>query len=679
MKPGERAGGVSFLDPGACPAPPSGGHPPVPDGPCVLRRSKDRDRALVLLSPWIRAGLPWVVLAPVEETMAWLSAGAWAVLPENLPDDIAAACAGRLFEKVRSARDESPLTGLPGNTRIAAALRSAIDSGGASAAYVDITDFKPFNDYYGFARGDAVIRALSEILEASGADLFVGHIGGDDFICAGPRERLELAMASVREEFRSRAPAFYSEHDRMRGGIETLDRYGRFRFFPFVDICVVIIDLERGMTLERLARDAGIAKKASRGDLVPATLSDMILSRADGERDQAGDAERGYAGIGSDWLRLMDFGSYGYSDAKAVVEAAGVTGDRRASSLLEGILDGDLPPGLRKSAALSLGSLASPGSSDILRRSVRDPSPHVRTRSVQALALSGDADSPQILESCLDDPNTWVRRAALVAVGARRTPNAAGLLLGRLERPARGTRDDFAERSSALEGLALLADRAAFAPLALIGSRPDPGRVDRGALWKAIAASGGDEGALMICRAAPGERDAALALHWINPAALSPGMLRMVEETASGLLTTECRLPAMRCLAGLPGRGGRVLQSAVDHLAGGLDGYEFGLAVTVMEKRGLRPGNALLARVAAASSDGRLEYRNEDIVALIRLAASTGTLPGAFLPLMRSRRREVALAAARAALHVAQRLLAQKQTWCRRRESNPHALSDSGF
>lgn len=660
MRSEERTGGAVFLDPEADPETLSS---PLqaPDGPCVLRRSSDRDRALGLLTPWIRGGLPWVVLAPAGETMEWLSAGAWAVLPEALPDGVAAACAERLYERIRSAREESPLTGLPGNRRISEALRSSIDSGGASAAYVDITDFKPFNDYYGFARGDAVIRALSGVLEASGDDLFVGHIGGDDFICTGPRGRLEPAMASAREAFRSRAPAFYSEHDRMRGGIETLDRHGRFRFFPFVDICVVILDLEPGMTPERLARDAGIAKKASRGDLVPATLSDLILSRIDVAPDQAGDAGRVDGGTGLDWLGLMDFGSSGYSDAKAVVEAAGVTGDRRASCLLEEILDGNLPPGLRKSAALSLGSLACPGSVAILRRSVGDPSPHVRTRSVQALALCGGTDSPQILESCLEDPSTWVRRAALVAVGAVRTPGAAALLLERLGRPARATRDEFAERSAALEGLALLADGAAFAALSLLASEPDSGCMDRCALWKAIAASGGDEGAGMICRAAPVERAAALALHWINPAALSPEMLRMVEETACGLLTTEFRLPAMRCLAGLTGRGGRILQSAVDHLAGELDGYEFGLVVTVMEKRGLRPGAALLSRVAEASADGRLAYRNEDLVALIRLAARTGSRPGAFLRLMRSRRREVALAAARAALHVAQGLLAEKR------------------
>ncbi len=77
-------------------------------------------------------------------------------------------------------KDFNPLTGLPGNKSIHRNLKKLVAGRKGTAAYVDITDFKPFNDYYGFALGDSVIRRLSHILVESLPSHFVGHIGGDD-------------------------------------------------------------------------------------------------------------------------------------------------------------------------------------------------------------------------------------------------------------------------------------------------------------------------------------------------------------------------------------------------------------------------------------------------------------------------------------------------------------------
>ncbi len=624
----------------------------VPDGPCVIRPGFLRPRILDLASPWIRAGLPWVLQAPRAEVESWLEAGAWAVLPPDLPEDPAVAYAVRLQALINAAREENPLTGLPGNTRIASVLGASIEAGSGAVAYVDITDFKPFNDYYGFARGDAVIRTLSGILVGESGGNFVGHVGGDDFVCSGPRIRIEESMSAAREAFRSRAPAFYAEHDRMRGGIETLDRHGRFRFFPFVDICVVILDINRGTTLEDLAMEAGIAKKALRGDLIPRTLSGMVLGVSGAVPASAPAAGAPSPGVsdGAGWMALLERGTSDHSDAKAVIEAAGVAGDRRASGLLEAILSGDLPTGLRKSAALSLGSLACPVSLRILREAVSDPSPHVRTRTVEALALSGDSESAPLVEARTGDPSTWVRRAAFRAAGALRTPRALRLLLARAGEAA-GTRNAMAEREAALEGLALLADPAAFAPLSVLAE--DPSFEPAGALWRAIAASGAEEAALLLCRSAPSNRAAAGAFQWLNPSAIPGPTLQLVEESACSLLRTEDVLPALRCLAGLPGPGGRRLQIEIEHLAGETDGYLFGLAVTVMEKRDLFPGASLLSVIAHAAESGAGTFETEDLTALVRLAARGGVRPGTLLPLLRSRRREVAVAAARAILQTA--------------------------
>lgn len=621
----------------------------------------DADAAGGIAGPLMRAGLPWIAISGPEDAGAWLGAGAWAVLPPGLPRETVAAYVEGLVARIGSAREESPLTGLPGNARISAVLGAAIRSGTGSVAYADITDFKPFNDYYGFSRGDAVIRTLAESLTRACGDLFTGHVGGDDFVCAGPRPLLERAMASACEEFRSRAPAFYSEPDRARGGIETLDRFGRFRFFPFVDVCTVILDLKDGMTLEELAGEAGVAKREKRGDLAPHTLSELVGAGDGARREGCGDEQQGNTGSTvPGWIGLVDSGTRDHSDSKAVLEAAGIAGDRRASGLLESILASSLPDGIRKSAALSLGSLACPGSQAILVESLSDPSPHVRTRAVEALALSGSAASAAAVAGRTRDPSTWVRRAALRAAGAVRAPGALGILVGRLRMPEDGTRNDSAEREAALEGLALLADPGAMGVLSdMVSGAP---RQRTAALWKAIAASGGDEGARLISGEAVNDGRAAEALQWLNPPALSESLLEAVEDAALGLLGTDSAIPALRCLAALPGRGGRRLGAALERAAGSAGGHVFALIVTVMEKRGIPPGAGMILSAASAAESAGVERRSEDLAALARLAALSGARPGILLPLLRSRRREIAVAAARAVLMAARMRMAGRDT-----------------
>ena len=607
--------------------------------------------------PLLKAGVPWIAIASPGDAGAWLEAGAWAVLPPGLSADAVAAYVESLVSRIGSAREESPLTGLPGNARIAAVLESAIRSGADSVAYADITDFKPFNDYYGFSRGDAVIRTLAESLMRACGELFVGHVGGDDFVCAGPRPQLERAMASACEAFRSRAPSFYSEPDRARGGIETLDRFGRFRFFPFVDVCTVILDPSAGMTPEDLAGAAGVAKREKRGDLAPRTLSELVGAGGGARGGGCGDAQQGDAGsVVPGWMGLFDSGTRDHSDAKAVLEAAGIAGDRRASGILENILASRLPDGIRKSAALSLGSLACPGSQAILVESLTDASPHVRTRAVEALALTGSVASAGYVAGRTGDPSTWVRRAALRAVGAVRAPGALEILVRRLSLTADGSRNDTAEREAALEGLALLADPGAMDLLSrMVG---DGSSKRTAALWKAVAASGGDAGALVIAGEAGSDGRAAEALQWLNPSALSADVLDSVEDSALRLLGTGSAVPALRCLAALPGRGGRRLGAALERAAGAADGHVFGLIVTVMEKRGIPPGAGMLLAAVSPPENSGAERRSEDLAALARLAALSGARPGILLPLLRSRRREVAAAAARAVLMAARMRMA---------------------
>ena len=137
-------------------------------------------------------------------------------------------------------RSLSPLTGLPGNNRIEQEIASRMERGTAVAvAYADLDNFKSYNDRYGFLRGDEVISLLAQVLrraakEVAGADGFVGHIGGDDFVALIPPEAAEAFAARVIADFDHRIPSLYDPEDAGAGSIELEDRQGQLRRFPIV-------------------------------------------------------------------------------------------------------------------------------------------------------------------------------------------------------------------------------------------------------------------------------------------------------------------------------------------------------------------------------------------------------------------------------------------------------------
>jgi diguanylate cyclase (GGDEF)-like protein len=129
-------------------------------------------------------------------------------------------------------REVSPLTGLPGNARVRREVSDRMKAGGEySVGYIDIDRFKSVNDVYGFDRGDEFITALARSLHRAVAELkqppiFLGHIGGDDFvfICA-PEQVLPLTQRTV-TDFEQTADQLYEPIDAQRGYIEVPDRRG---------------------------------------------------------------------------------------------------------------------------------------------------------------------------------------------------------------------------------------------------------------------------------------------------------------------------------------------------------------------------------------------------------------------------------------------------------------------
>lgn len=145
----------------------------------------------------------------------------------------------------------SPLTRLPGNLAIEAELRRRIDSGEPfSVIYLDLDNFKAFNDVYGFTHGDEAIvllaRVTVDVVRRRGTpNDFVGHIGGDDFIVVTLSERSEEIAKEIIAEFDRDIRNLYSAKDLRAGYIETRDRRGALNRFPIMTISMAIVSNDR--------------------------------------------------------------------------------------------------------------------------------------------------------------------------------------------------------------------------------------------------------------------------------------------------------------------------------------------------------------------------------------------------------------------------------------------------
>jgi diguanylate cyclase (GGDEF)-like protein len=166
------------------------------------------------------------------------------------PVELVARVKGTL-RRAREMRAVSPLTGLPGNARIQDELHSRI-SGGESFAllYADLDNFKAYNDHYGFLRGDEALRAVGRIiqeeaLEHGGSQVFVGHLGGDDFVLVSPVEPAEGLCTRIIERCDREIPLLYDPGDRERGYIEVENRQGRIEQFPPLSISIGVATTDR--------------------------------------------------------------------------------------------------------------------------------------------------------------------------------------------------------------------------------------------------------------------------------------------------------------------------------------------------------------------------------------------------------------------------------------------------
>lgn len=142
----------------------------------------------------------------------------------------------------------NPLTRLPGNISINRQIQERIDRGEMfSLGYADLDHFKPFNDKYGFSRGDEVIRMTGRLIlnivrNGQPKNSFVGHIGGDDFVFITEIDPSERIADEITGAFDRIIPTVYDPSDRDRGCIQSHDRQGVSRSFPVMAISIGLAD-----------------------------------------------------------------------------------------------------------------------------------------------------------------------------------------------------------------------------------------------------------------------------------------------------------------------------------------------------------------------------------------------------------------------------------------------------
>lgn len=155
-------------------------------------------------------------------------------------------CVTRFFR----ALDPNPLTRLPGNTSILRQIQHCLDLGkNVAIAYLDIDNFKAFNDRYGFSRGDEALRMTARILsniikDYRSEESFVGHVGGDDFVFIVPTGSIDEVCKKVIANFDAIIPSLYDDEDRRKGCIVSKDRSGKKQTFPLMSVSIAVVSNE---------------------------------------------------------------------------------------------------------------------------------------------------------------------------------------------------------------------------------------------------------------------------------------------------------------------------------------------------------------------------------------------------------------------------------------------------
>jgi diguanylate cyclase (GGDEF)-like protein len=199
-------------------------------------------------------------LAEENNEIELLTAGADDYLPKPFSFESLVARIQALLRR-SALQSINPLTGLPGNRQVERFLQQCAKEKERfwAAVYIDIDNFKAYNDCYGFLRGDEVLKAtagaIARTIGACRYSVFVGNIGGDDFLTGfnndAPRtdeqsiEEVKATLENLITEFDELVKRFYKQEDLELGYLEAEGRRGGMERYPIMSLSIAVVTNER--------------------------------------------------------------------------------------------------------------------------------------------------------------------------------------------------------------------------------------------------------------------------------------------------------------------------------------------------------------------------------------------------------------------------------------------------
>jgi len=202
----------------------------------------------------LKSHIPVIMLSvkkEIEDKVKGLKIGAddYIVKPFN-PQELLA----RVEVNLRRSTDDiqaNPLTNLPGNISIINKIEERMKKKRQfTTLYLDLDNFKAFNDTYGYERGDEVIKLTANtIVQAverwGNSDDFIGHIGGDDFIVLTTPDKVDTICQQIIADFDNSIPDLYDEKDKKAGYLLCRNRIGQIQKFPLISISIACVSNEQ--------------------------------------------------------------------------------------------------------------------------------------------------------------------------------------------------------------------------------------------------------------------------------------------------------------------------------------------------------------------------------------------------------------------------------------------------
>ncbi len=150
-------------------------------------------------------------------------------------------------------RRVSPLTGLPGNVQIQAEIKKRLlNKEEFAMLYLDLDNFKAYNDVYGFLNGDEIIKFTAKTIvknveEQTNGTGFVGHIGGDDFVAiVSIKDDYEAICQNIIAEFEKNVNNYFNDEDIEKGYLEVPNRKGIIEEFALTSLSIGVVVVDRG-------------------------------------------------------------------------------------------------------------------------------------------------------------------------------------------------------------------------------------------------------------------------------------------------------------------------------------------------------------------------------------------------------------------------------------------------